>query len=197
MTEISPDSQPDTATAPAPDPAASGPEVEDHLPCVLHKTGALHSIVCWGEKIITWRKCHLTKDPMIGNKSNDTSRLWQFVTITSPSCSPWTVLSDILLDFCSVHKMSLALFIMNIIACTILNSRWSEGGSHWYNLEFINMKWTSNLLGCLGWSFVTKTQDKQAQENVLIWYCNKLQNRKAKNSLYCYHLLSIFHSVKV
>ena len=50
MTETSPDSQ-DTAAAlsPSPDPA-SGPEVGDHLPCVLHNTGALHSIVCWGEK---------------------------------------------------------------------------------------------------------------------------------------------------
>ena len=24
-------------------------EVSDVLPCVQHKTGALHSIVCWGE----------------------------------------------------------------------------------------------------------------------------------------------------
>ena len=116
MTETSPESQ-DTATvtAPAPDPAASGPEVEDHLPCVLHKTGALHSIVCWGENIITRRKCG--KSHWLAMKSNHTSRLWQFVTIMSPSCSPWIVLSDILLDFCSVHKMPLALF-MNIIAWT-------------------------------------------------------------------------------
>ena len=28
--------------------AEAEPEVTDHLPCVQHQTGALHSIVCWG-----------------------------------------------------------------------------------------------------------------------------------------------------
>ena len=31
------------------DQVGSEAEVSDLLPCVQHKTGALHSIVCWGE----------------------------------------------------------------------------------------------------------------------------------------------------